>query len=48
MKKQIKNIESGKYFEKNLENVFWMTGILSEVERLNFLYKARDIIITKK
>ena len=48
MKKTIKQIENGKYFEKSLEKVFWMNCILSDVERLDFIYKARNIIITKK
>ena len=48
MKKTIKQIENGKYFEKSLEKFFWMNCILSDVERLDFIYKARNIIITKK
>lgn len=48
MKKIIKQIENGKYFEKSLEKFFWMNFILSDVERLDFIYKARNIIITKK
>ena len=48
MKKTIKQIENGEYFEKSLEKFFWMNCILSDVERLDFIYKARNIIITKK
>ena len=48
MKKTIKQIENGKYFEKSLEKFFWMNCILSDVERLDFIYKARNIIITKQ
>ena len=48
MKKTIKQIENGKYFEKSLEKFFWMNCILSDVERLDFIYKARNIIISKQ
>ena len=48
MKKIIKQIENGKYFEKSLEKFFWMNFILSDVERLDFIYKARNIIISKQ
>lgn len=48
MKKTIKQIENGKYFEKSLEKFFWINCILSDFERLDFIYKARNIIITKK
>ena len=44
----IKQIENGKYFEKSLEKFFWMNFILSDVERLDFIYKARNIIISKQ
>ena len=48
MKKIIKQIENSKYFEKSLEKFLQMNCILSDVERLDFSYKARNIIITKK